>query len=235
MKVRLFRICKNISFIVVLIVIFDSCSPEYVPNMVNSPMFNNKGEFQATMAAGNGNYDAQTAIAITDNLGIMVNGSYGNETSDSSDNFHKHLFFEGGFGYYDKIRDIWQYEIYGGYGYGRIEGYFANGFLTEMSSATYNRFFIQPGVGVSTGIYDGSFSPRIAIIQMNRTGENIKPGNYHVFFEPVITSKVGFKYVKFIFQFGFSFPFSENNMNFDHEPLIMGFGINLNLGRKYNF
>ncbi len=141
MRNRRSQISSRILFVFILILVFTSCSPEYIPNMVNSPMFSNQGEFQATVVTGNSNFDAQTAVAITNNIGIMLNGSYGNETSDSSDNFHKHSFLEGGLGYYNKIGDKLRYEIYGGYGYGKVEGYFSNSFVTELTTASYNRFF----------------------------------------------------------------------------------------------
>lgn len=217
--------------------LFASCSPEYIPNMVNSPMFTNQGEFQASVATGTSNLDAQTAVAITDHIGIMVNGSYGNETSDSTDDYHKHAFIEGGVGYYDKFGKIGRYEIYGGYGFGRVEGYFENNIFDEnMTDAYYNRFFIQPGVGISTGIYDGSFSPRFAMVQMNPKGIDFENDNYKVFFEPVITSKVGFKYIKFVFQVGASLPISgDDDLGFDNQPFIFNLGLNLNLGRLYDF
>jgi len=204
--------------------------------MVNSPMFSNAGEFQATVATGTSNFDAQTAVAISDHIGIMINGSYGDETSDSTDDFHKHGFIEGGVGYYNKFGGKGRYEIYAGYGLGKVDGYFKNAiFDSEITNAKYNRIFIQPGIGISTGIYDGSFSPRFSFIQMNPTGTNFDPGSYNVFLEPVFTSKIGFKYVKFIFQIGASFPFGDENVNFDHQTLIMNVGLNINLGRLYDF
>ena len=212
-----------------------SCSPEYVPNMVNSPMFSNAGEFQATIATGNSDFDAQTAFAITDNIGIMLNGSYGNETNDSTDDFHKHSFIEAGMGYYERIGDQGRFEIYGGYGFGKAEGYFQNSFFDEeITDARYNRFFVQPGVGLATGIYDGSFSPRFVLVQMDPRGANFQTGNYDVFFEPVITSKIGYKYVKFIAQFGVSLPMGSDPVNYDHQRFIFNFGLNFNIGRRYD-
>ncbi|HAF28312.1 MAG TPA: hypothetical protein DCG75_04615 [Bacteroidales bacterium] len=216
--------------------VLTSCSPEYIPNMVNSPMLSNQGEFQATIATGTSNFDAQTAFAITDNIGIMVNGSFGDETNDSTSDFHKHAIIEGGIGYYDKIGSKGRYEIYGGYGLGKVEGFYEGAtFDSQITDARFNRFFIQPGIGISTGIYDGSFSPRFSLVQMNPNGADFKSGQYNVFFEPVITSKVGFKYVKFVFQFGVSLPFGEDNLNYDYQPFIMNIGLNVNLGRKYDF
>lgn len=209
-----------------------SCSPEYIPNMVNSPMLSNQGEFQATVATGTSNFDAQTAVAITDNIGIMFNGSYGNETNDSTDDYHKHLFFEGGVGYFDKFGTKGRYEIYGGYGTGKVEGYYDNALVgSEIADANYNRFFLQPGIGISTGIFDGSFSPRLVFVQMNFN----RSGNYNTFFEPVITSKIGYKYVKFVAQIGASFQLGDQQLNYEHQHLIFNFGVNINLGRKYDF
>ncbi|MBU8891362.1 MAG: hypothetical protein KOO66_01175 [Bacteroidales bacterium] len=230
------QISKNAMYILGLAIVLTSCSPEYIPNMVNSPMLSNQGEFQATIATGTSNFDAQTALAITDNIGIMVNGSYGNETNDSTDDFHRHSFIEAGIGYYEKIGDKGRYEIYGGYGIGKAEGFFENAlFGSEITNANYNRFFIQPGIGISTGIFDGSFSPRFVLIQMNPQGSDFRSGNYNVFLEPVFTSKVGFKYVKFVAQFGFSVPFGEDQVNFNYQSFIMNIGLNFNIGRKYDF
>ncbi|MEA2105370.1 MAG: hypothetical protein U9P82_01395 [Bacteroidota bacterium] len=116
-----------------------SCSPEYIPNMANSPMFSNQGELQATVATGTSNFDAQTAYAITDHIGIMVNGSYGNETNDTTDDFHKHAFIEAGLGYYEKIGENVRYEIYGGYGFGKTEGEFDYEFDSRITDADMQR------------------------------------------------------------------------------------------------
>ena len=236
MKNLLKLVSKIGIFFLGLVTLCTSCSPEYIPNMVNSPMLSNQGEFQATVATGTSNFDAQTAFAVTDNIGIMANGSFGNETNDTTDDYHKHFFIEGGVGYYDKIGDKGRYEIYGGYGIGKVDGFFENAnFDSRRTDANYNRFFIQPGIGVSTGIYDGSFSPRFVLIQMNPEGPGFDTGNYNVFVEPVFTSKIGFKYVKFVYQIGFSVPLGEQNLNFNHQTLIMNVGLNINFGRRYDF
>jgi hypothetical protein len=211
-----------------------SCSPEYIPNMANSPMFSNKGEFQATIATGTSNFDAQTAYAITDHIGVMVNGSYGNETSDTTDDFHKHTFIEAGLGYYEKIGENVRYEIYGGYGFGKTKGYFETvTFDSEITDANVQRIFLQPGIGVATGIFDGSFSPRFVLVKMDPGEESFETGGYNTFIEPVITSKIGYKWVKFVAQIGFSIPVGDDSLNFDYQPFIINFGLNFNIGRKY--
>jgi hypothetical protein len=220
----------------IFIVTFQSCAPEYIPNMVNSPMFSNKGEFQANAGAGTSDLDVQVAYAMTDHIGVMVNGSFADRTKDSTDKFHKHIILEGGVGFYDKFGEIGRYEIYGGYGTGRVEGKYENIFsINQIADARYNRFFIQPGIGIATGIYDGSFTSRIALVQMNPNGAVFETGNYHGFLEPVFTSKIGYKYLKFTFQIGFSVPIGDNRLKFDYQPFIFNVGANLNLGRLYDF
>ncbi|MFP4023955.1 MAG: hypothetical protein ACLFVR_05465 [Thiohalospira sp.] len=227
---------KNLRILVLVISsgFLFSCSPEYIPNMANSPMFSNQGEFQATVATGTSSFDAQTAYAITDNIGIMVNGSYGNETSDTTDDFHKHAFIEGGIGYYEKIGDKGRYEIYGGYGFGKTEGFFEDAvFDSQVTDADMQRIFVQPGIGISTGLFDGSFSPRFVLVKMTPRGEGFETGGFNTFFEPVITSKIGYKWVKFVAQFGFSIPVGDESLHFDYQPFIINFGLNFNIGRKY--
>lgn len=210
-----------------------SCSPEYIPNMANSPMFSNKGEFQANIATGTSNFDAQAAYAITDHIGIMVNGSYGNETNDTTDDYHKHSFIEGGLGYFENIGESLRYEIYGGYGIGKTKGFYETFVLDSITDADLSRFFIQPGIGVATGIFDASFSPRFVLVKMTPNIESFDKGGYNTFFEPVITSKIGYKWVKFIIQFGFSIPIGNDDLHFDYQPFIFNFGLNINIGRKY--
>ncbi|NJO89694.1 MAG: hypothetical protein HC831_12665 [Chloroflexia bacterium] len=224
-----------IAALFIFLVTFLSCAPEYIPNMVNSPMFSNKGEFQANASTGTSSLDVQAAYAITDHIGMMVNGSFADRTKDSLDNFHKHTILEGGIGYYDKFGDIGRYEIFGGYGTGRIEGRYTNIFSShEIADARYNRFFLQPGIGIATGIYDGSFSSRLALVQMNPDGIGFETGNYHGFLEPVFTSKIGYRYLKFTFQIGFSIPIGKDELKFDYQPFIFNVGANLNLGRLYD-
>jgi len=211
-----------------------SCSPEYIPNMANTPMFSNQGELQATIATGTSNFDAQAAYAVSDHIGVMVNGSYGNETSDTTDEFHKHSFIEGGVGYYDKLGKNFRYEIYGGYGFGKTEGEFDTEFDSRITDANMQRIFVQPGIGVATGVFDGSFSPRFALVKMDPGEETFEKGGYNTFIEPIITTKIGYKWVKFVAQFGVSFPVGNNDINFDYQPVIINFGLNFNIGRIYD-
>ena len=217
-----------------IMVLMSSCSPEYIPNMVNSPVFSNKGEFQATVATGTSNFDGQAGYAITDNIAIIANGSFADKTNDSTDEFHKHVILEGGVGYYRKISSTARIEAFGGYGAGKIQTLEDNGiFGLDVVDVNYNRIFIQPGIGAVTDFFDGSFATRISMVQMNPVNSQTLKSSWNTFIEPVITTKMGYRYVKFVFQFGYSFPLDGDKLDYDHQHLLINFGLNLNIGRKF--
>ncbi|MBS3807179.1 MAG: hypothetical protein KGY60_06710 [Bacteroidales bacterium] len=80
----------------VWVMVMFSCSPEYIPNMVNSPMFKEKGEIQGNLAAGVSGTDVQLAYALGEHVALMANGSFYDETSDTTDDFHHHTLYELG-------------------------------------------------------------------------------------------------------------------------------------------
>lgn len=237
MKRNRIFLSKNHYFpiILFLLAVMTSCSPEYIPNMVNSPVFSNKGEFQATVATGTSNFDGQAGYAITDNIAIIANGSFADQTNDTTDEFHKHLIFEGGLGYYRKISSSARIEAFGGYGTGKIQTLEDNDvFGLDVVDVNYNRIFLQPGIGAVTDFFDGSFATRISMVQMKPENSQTLKSSWNTFIEPVVTTKMGYKYVKFVFQIGYSFPLDGDKVDYDHQRLILNFGLNFNIGRKYN-
>jgi hypothetical protein len=219
--------------LVLLMVLFASCSPEYIPNMVNSPMFSNAGEFQATVATGTSNFDAQAGYAITDHIAIIANGSYADQTNDTTDEFHKHLIVEGGLGYYQKINSAARMEVFGGYGVGKIQTLEDYGMGLDQVDVQFNRIFLQPAIGASTDFFDGSFAARFAMVQMVPENAQTISKSWNAFIEPVITAKMGYKYVKAVIQFGYSFPTNEERIDYNHQRLILNFGLTFNIGRDY--
>ncbi|MFP4059408.1 MAG: hypothetical protein ACLFUC_02870 [Bacteroidales bacterium] len=226
----------NKVFFPVFILLFASCSPEYIPNMVNAPMLSNKGEVQVSANTGSSGFDPQLAFAATDHLGFIVNGSFRNDTRDSA-NYHKHSMVELGAGYFDKLGTSGRYELYGGYGFGNVEGYWGSdeSIFNDAANARFNRFFLQPAIGASTSFFDGSFAARFAFVNMNLQEGNVgRSAQYDAFIEPVITAKLGFKQVKFISQLGLSLPLTDDAiLHYQHQPFIFNVGVQLNFGRIY--
>lgn len=206
-----------------------SCAPAYVPNVISTPLLSNKGEMQLSVNTGIAGFDPQFAYAVTDYIGVMVNGSFANWTSDSTDNFHKHKFVEIGTGYYTKLGESGRFETFCGFGFGNLKAKYSNDLWISMATVNSTRFFVQPTIGATTKMFDGSFATRIVFV--NLTQEDIKGSG--VFVEPVLTGKVGYKNVKGVIQLGFSLPFNHNDLIFNYQPFIFSVGLQVNIGKLY--
>ncbi|MBN2663339.1 MAG: hypothetical protein JXR68_06790 [Bacteroidales bacterium] len=226
-----------ISFIIASFsVIFNSCAPAYVPNVVNTPLFNNKAETQLGIYSGISGLDAQAAVAITNNIGVMFNSSFINSVSDTTDKYHKHTFFEAGIGYYTVFNKNGHFALFSGYGYGNVSIKATNIFGNLITTnATYQRIFIQPEFGFTSAIFELDFSPRFVFVDMNPDYlqfTTIKK----VLVEPTITSKIGYKYLFFTSQIGFSMPLLNINSDvwFKRQAFIFSIGVQIKIVNKYH-
>jgi hypothetical protein len=215
--------------VVFLFIVFSSCAPAYVPNAINSPMFSNKGEVQASVHYGIAGLDPQVSYAITDHLGVMMNGSFADRTDSTSTNYHKHHFFEAGVGYYQKIGLIGRFEAYGGGGFGKLSAHQDVGFWVSNAEVNTMRFFVQPAIGLSTEVFDGSIATRLVALNMKQDSLS----NTGLLVEPVITAKVGYRWVKAVFQFGISLPLNDEQIDFTYQPILFSIGLQATFGRKY--
>jgi len=212
-----------------LTVILGSCAPAYVPNSLNTPMFSNKGDIHVNINTGISGFDPQLSYAVTDNIGIMLNGSFLSATSDSSDNFHKHQFLEIGTGYYRKIGTSGRFETFGGLGYGRVKAEYENDLWQSHADVDNIRIFIQPSIGVASDVFDGSFSSRFVVVNMYQESGSA----YGIFAEPALTGKLGYKYVKALFQLGLSLPLHSGDIEFNHQPFIFSVGMQANIDKFF--
>jgi len=217
-------------FFFCLLFIIYSCSPEYLPNKINTPLFEDKGEIQGSVSRGISGTDAQLAYALTDHIGVMANTSFNSQTSDTTDNFHKHNFAEFGIGYYSNVTDNAVVSIYGGYGFGDVKSYTENNLIdNNTTDADLKRIFIQPSFGVTTDYFDASLAPRFVLMDVKYSDELLNESSgYHPIIEPVVTTRFGFKNVKFITQAGLSLPFNGEKLDFDIQPFIFSVGLHLN-------
>jgi hypothetical protein len=212
-----------------ILLLVSSCSPEYIPNMTNTPMFEEKGELQSNLAVGVSGTDLQLAYALTDKIGIMGNGSFYDETSDTTEEFHKHNLYELGVGYYDQVGNNLGYEIYAGMGTGKIKGYDENRLDSPVSDASLLKFFIQPSAGFKSDVFDLNLATRWALLRTDYTEGSVERDvALQPFFEPVLTGRLGFRYIKLVSQAGVSLPL-KNNPSFDYQPFIFNVGLHFNV------
>jgi len=220
-----------------IIIAFQACSPAYIPNRVNSPMFKNAGEMTGEISVGQSGFDPQIALAVTDHIAVMANGSFALPNSDNdSTSYNRHSFFEGGLGYYQQLDDKKFFEFFGGFGRGTVDSYWENGLFAGRMKSNYNRFFIQPTIGLSNRIIDLGFTNRFALVQMNVDDKYLYDSvinNFDYFWEPAFTFRVGGPNLKFSTQVGFSIPVNQMAENsYEHRWFMASIGMQMRLNRK---
>ena len=227
MKPKQFLILSAIASVLII----TGCAPVYVPTAVNSPMLSNKGEVQIVVNAGTSGIDPQLSVALSDHIGIMANGSFMDEKSDSSDDFHNHKFGELGLGYYTKIGDKGRFEVFGGFGIGNLKTKVSsNSWWGTESDVRYNKVFMQPAIGLTSKVFDFSFASRFVMVNYYQDAG----ADMGFFWEPVFSFKVGYKYVKAIIQVGPSITLNKNNFHFNYQPVIISLGLQATLNRRWD-
>jgi len=217
-----------VPIVFIILSFFYGCAPVYIPTVINTPLLSKQGEFQAVLNTGVSGFDPQFAYAITDHIGVMLNGSYINRTNDTLNNFHKHLAVETGAGYYTKIGNSGRFEVFGGVGYSRLKADYSNNLWISRTDVNSYKLFIQPAIGATTDIFDGSFATRF--VRVNLFQDQLKYTGY--FIEPVLTAKVGYKFIKFVMQVGVSIPINSNELVFSYQPFLFSIGIQTKLNFK---
>lgn len=142
---------KNFKLPLLASVLFlSSCSSMYMPNVPNTPMLSQKGEFSGGIhVSPRLNTSINGAYAVSDHIGVLFSGSYMNREKKSKD--YRHKLVEIGGGWFDTFgpdnnRII---EIYVGYGGGRTDRTFRTFndnddlITTDVEEVTYNKTFLQ--------------------------------------------------------------------------------------------
>ena len=142
------------------VIILISCSPVYVPNVRNVPLFKGAGEIQGKIfynplvGVGGSGFDAQGALSVTNHIALI--GSYSksqninNDKTVDSNPYFKHHSYEAGGGYYKIFAERHALEVFGGYGEGSGTTYI-NYYNLQPGSPTlfnYERYFLQPTYGL---------------------------------------------------------------------------------------
>lgn len=213
------------------------CAPAYIPNAVNVPLLSSQGQFQGSVCSGTSGYDVQASYSPVSNLGLMANGSFYSNTDDSTGDYSKRNFFEGGAGYYTAFGGAGRFETYGGYGQGTStyrNSYELFGTQEVIATGYYRRFFLQPSIGTATDFFDAALSMRTCYVNFYR----IKSGDLSldhnidgIFIEPTITARLGYKHVKLLAQMGYSLPLGEDVEMF-WQPFLFNLGLSFDFGKK---
>ena len=203
---------------------FTSCSPEiYNANSLNVPLLAQKGNAKIALSStfarekGGGflNNNLQGAYALSDHLGIMVNGMYHNYTrtytplfsTTQTTNRHKEGFIEAGLGYYGHVgnNSKWRGEIYGGFGLGKSKETNPNNQDALTLESPYNRLFLQPSFGFVSKYFDAALSVRgsyLSVGQVNWVGNTLHGKTLKgTMWEPCLTIRAGKDRIKPFIQY----------------------------------
>ncbi len=242
---------KTISFklLVLSIVLFPSCRTLYKPNAVNVPMLQEKRE--AKIYVGNNNL--QVAYAVTNHVGLMLNGYYeaGKVNHDNGDYIKtKGYLGEIGAGYFMPFQNKALFEVYAGGGMGQVS---ISERATGSDGIAMNKYFdgnaykmfIQPTYGYVGKFFEVGLTPRFTFVKYsnlnirNYTQSEQQDYTYYqlnqptwVFFEPALTLRGGYKWVKLQFQVGRSIKLNSDKLNYDGN-LING-GVVIDIAKWYN-
>jgi len=234
--------------------IFEGCAHfYYLPSNPNVPLFTEKNEFHGSISMGgsaiSSGIDAQAAIALTDHFAVMTNYMSSKYSSNDPDdkNLTKINYFEGAAGYFKPLNRFWVFEVYGGLGScSQHHEYYAYPNYTYRGKAdlTFVKLFLQPSLGVTFNAFDIALSSSFSRLNFNKINNSIDQNSIYYseldmiasnrksfLFEPAITLRGGWKFVKIQFQYLLSFNLTNDDLMF--EPGKVSFGIYISFSKKY--
>ena len=221
----------------------------YAPNKVNIPGLREQGDARLEAGIGKGwlmiGGDVQGSYAVTDNVGIMVNGALTSSVADwgTDDHRTRSSFIEGGIGYFHPIdtEKKWLFEIYGGGGPAKYRLSYESG---PPSYLTTNSFFLQPafvftkpGRNVEIGI--ASRLRGVNFLELKTSGSPLYNSSeiYKLldapmkgFWEPTFRFSAGGEKVRFYFSYSLSLGLNQSFVSREIMTFNTGIRFNFNAG-----
>ena len=237
-----------------LTIFLQSCASVYVPGAQNVPLFKEKG--QVKLVAGP--YDYQAAYAVGRHTAVMVNAQnldkVGIELVEPIRKSYREVskVVEVGGGYFTDAKNTWTFETYGGVGVFKTSlrsDYRDRHNDRDSSYSTLlitrgTRFFVQPNFGFANKAVDIAFSTRITGLRIGLVNQ----ANYseamweqsdlrklrnrlHLFAEPAITMRVGYRWLKAQIQTGISLQLTSAEVPYNY--LFGSVGLVGDIGKWY--
>lgn len=231
-------------YLSLFLLIFSSCSPVYIPNLRQSPLFAKPGEMQGAVQVGGG-LTSQAAVALSNHIGVTSSFMYLKDDlseAQGEDEFSTHRFWEAGLGYFtNKNKHSW--EVYAGFGMGEgsnNDEYYLFDPDPLYVTGKYKRFYIQPALGWNWKIVQLSVVTRFSFLNMysfsnNQNSMVITSNNIDVFFEPAVICRVNLlnNYLFLTSQVGTAAATTSDQV-YDYIPFTMGMGVGFRLGGLRN-
>lgn len=210
---------------------FISCyAPLYIPNGVNVPLLKEKGAFNLRLGRSLDGYELQSSYAISNQVGLMFNGTYC--PPGYADSYRKHKFIEIGIGRFTNEKNLSIFEIYSGLGIGTSmateEG--ISDSEPMHTNGRYMRFFTQMGIGFKHDILDIVLCSRGSYIDFYYIDNpNTRFVKRDLRLEPVLFIGLGPPIFRCEWEFGPSFNISDPSFDdIDDLVILSSFSIRLN-------
>ncbi len=220
------------------------CNPKYyAPNTHNVPLLQQKGNGVALFAAGEARAELQGAYAVADHFAVMLNLASFKPKDDEEGDGGEGQLFEAGVGYFHPFRKSFVFEAYGLAGIGDVENHFPSSISTNPATtgkikSKLFRIGVQSAIGFTSKHFDVAASTRISALNYHDIsgslifgGEDqvayLKQQNNHLLFEPALTLRGGYKFLKLQIQLGHSFNLSHSDFQQDDGHFTIGIGYHL--------
>lgn len=219
-----------LSVSVAFIAFFMSCTPPvYLPNSLNVPLLEKKEEVNAGLNKMFDSYDLQISRAISDNIGLMFNGTY--LSYRRTKYYRTQTFGEFGIGLFSPQCRHLVGEIYVGAGIGSNS--FKENIIFESADAhvstNYIRLFLQSVFGTRTEGIECGVSMRICYLNFYQINySNIDFPRKKTLFEPVVFMRFGPPFIQIQTQFGYSLDPNRDPLQIPFsDEWIAGIGFNI--------
>ena len=251
-------------FLISIFFLSTGCVTLYKPNTINSPLLKEKGDANITGAIGidgSGLYNLQTAYAVSNHVGLLLNGMYHIRVATSSDNSVDKWqipFGEIGAGYFSRFgkNKTGVFQCYSGIGLGTTSDKIENSSQSYPEvSADFTNAFIQPGVAFTEERVNIAFDVRVNYVRLYNINaylyENFEWWNTDYIYssgasldfvnlEPAMTIQAGGNKLKAVLQLGLIIPainaksyFDVNSSSYFIGPLFKtSIGINYAFGKN---
>ncbi len=213
-------------FLFAVALLVTSCQSTYIANQTVVPLMSEGDEFHVSMSVGTNGYGAQLAYSPYYHWVIAASGNMFSNLGDSISAYnvgYRHIFGEALTGYYTRLDKLWRFEFLGGLG----TGYSGH---PDFLRRGYNRFVLQPSIGISAPNVDIGFTPKFSFVQRSfdrSLTQKSEVDESVAFLEPTLTVRAGFQELKFQLQGGLSFAMGDTPIAFKTGFLSFGFHINL--------
>lgn len=236
MRLSIFKILVIISSAIIL----SSCATVYVPNVAHTTFYEESGDLSVSGFAGTTGFDGQVSAAITNNIYLYGAAAFMDKdsTTEMDDDYLDHSYQEGAIGFYHVMGTSGRYTMHMGYGQGKAEAVDNYNSLfgeqTIFAKGDYHKYFFQSALGMSKNVVDLGGAIRYCYVNFDKFNpdvEDIEPVKnvYNHFIEPTFFVRVGYKYIKWHFQYSFAFGLRDESP-FDYKRNRISMGITF----KYN-